>query len=814
MKHLARAIIAVLMAVLMAALLPAQVFADTPEYISEVKVGIGSYKELESDGYTILKNDKGNAIDLNTDAGGGTGSKGDKAVYLGYKTTNNRSDAITDLALMNMKGGYSVQEYEALMETQMKSQIIPFVESFLVTINEYRANYASDNESNQARAQYVHDLLNKLRDDDCGGEGLGDLLLNETKYEMGDEAYNALSDEEKKQHADILTIIAQASGQATLLMNNLLTRAADTDDDTWIDRFSGITYDDLLDVTPGKTATDKNKALAKLYDDDASDLINSWNDLKEELEEYDEAYAAAENDEAYDYEALEEKYEDFDLSTASTDEIVEALEDMSEERYETTETSKNLSTIAVHDYLESIEYNDGTLLDFFMQEQEDVEDDITVLYPLIASLSDGQKAGLEYISLKELILATIPESEQYEDIDTENADVVSIYAGVDRGIYEKGGVALTSDALREEAALQEEQENPGLSTLTKIMIGVSAFSAVAAVGSMIATGVIYAKTAETITTFTQSMEALKTSIAANQATLNQLGNMINSSKYLTGGQTIYEVNTAAQKIVSQFEPTINIPDNVAAATQEFMTVRNSIEQGQAAMSNLEQNYQAALAQRAMASKLMVGLTVAMVVITAITVYLTWKDMHDFYNVDFTPIPRYMVDEKDLIGYNKKGERIILKNQSAYYKAVESNMKSGDFKFDEIGNLADMNGCVGQQWLALYAAKNEAEEPILANSFKVVIGSNEIPANYETGIHMFGANTAFNLNDSHYDWNDDADSVYVYFQRDEAAASTAGTNFSGGTLALSAGGGLLLGAAVTALGMTASRKRKETAKQPA
>ena len=40
MKHLFRVITAVLMAVLVAALLPAQVFAEGPEYISEVKIGI------------------------------------------------------------------------------------------------------------------------------------------------------------------------------------------------------------------------------------------------------------------------------------------------------------------------------------------------------------------------------------------------------------------------------------------------------------------------------------------------------------------------------------------------------------------------------------------------------------------------------------------------------------------------------------------------------------------------------------------------------------------------------------------------------
>ena len=228
MKHISRAAIAVILAVLVMAIMPAQVFADSlPEYISEVKVYIGDYKDAEKEGFKILNGDNGNPIDLNQGAGGGLGSKGDKAVYLGYKTTTKASEAITDLALMNMKGGYSVAEYEALMETQMKSQIIPFVDSFLVTINEYRENYKNGTDENKQKAEYVYEALNKFIDDDTG-KGLGDLLLNETKYEMGDKAYNALSDEQKKEHADILTIIAQSNGKATLMMENLLVRAADT----------------------------------------------------------------------------------------------------------------------------------------------------------------------------------------------------------------------------------------------------------------------------------------------------------------------------------------------------------------------------------------------------------------------------------------------------------------------------------------------------------------------------------------------------------------------------------------------------------
>ena len=71
--------------------------------------------------------------------------------------------------------------------------------------------------------------------------------------------------------------------------------------------------------------------------------------------------------------------------------------------------------------------------------------------------------------------------------------------------------------------------------------------------------------------------------------------------------------------------------------------------------------------------------------------------------------------------------------------------------------------------------------------------------------MFGSDAAFNLNSSLYDWNDDAESVYVYFQTDDTVAPATGTTFTGGTLALTGGAGIALGAVVTALAMTLKRK---------
>ena len=159
MKKLLTIITSALLCMTMLVLSPAQVIASAEsngkKYISEVKVGMGessdeASKELLDEGYTILADDKGNYADLNEDAGAKSPLKGgpnQKIVYLGYKTTDDASDAITDLAVMNMNGGFSYQEYENLMKTQMDTQIKPFVDRFISTLSEYRENLKKPQDS-------------------------------------------------------------------------------------------------------------------------------------------------------------------------------------------------------------------------------------------------------------------------------------------------------------------------------------------------------------------------------------------------------------------------------------------------------------------------------------------------------------------------------------------------------------------------------------------------------------------------------------------------------------------------------------------
>ena len=693
---------------------------------------------------------------------------------------------------MNMNGGYDVQEYEALMDKYIRAQVIPFVENFLVTIDEYRENYYSKDAANKARARFVCNALNKFTDDDCGGAELGTLLLEDTKYEMGDAAYNALSTAEKNKHCDIVTLFAQADGQVLLSIYALLTRAADTSDDSWIDRFLGLTYDDILD-SYDLAYTDAAKQAARDYQDDAKTLLESWEEYRTFLLNADDNYAALEALEMPDTDAVESKINALDKNSTKEEVKLAAVELVEAELL--TEVSIDLlASVAAAEYLESIEYEDGTLYDFFTRPTAEVANDLESLYPMIAALSPGQRAGLEFLSINEFVSVSNREI-KYSIDDLKDVPVASVFEGVDRAIYEKGGVAMTWDAKRESTASTDVNlaERSKLSTKTIVCYAVTGATFLGMLGAAAGWGF----------RTHQINEAKQIS-----------GKIMESFERMGMGDSIRDR-------LLQNHPDLPLEeiDKMAAAETERVlngmsgaAVRYRMNYGEA------QNIIKRLSASTTAAKwLAVGFAAVTFIMAVYSAYSTWQDLKDFYKVDFTPIPHYMVDMVS-ITYEENGETFVRENHAAYYAAVKCNRTEDDGfggkRYEMMGDCADLNGDVGQQWLALYACKNYKEmQPILADSFKVVVGSTDLPATYDgRGIHMFGSSAAFNLNNKFYDWNQSAKSVFVYFKVDTSVtpeASTSGSLFGAGWVALIGVGCAGLGAAVTALAMKASAKKKKS-----
>ena len=815
MKKFAMILISLVLCITMAALAPAQVMAAANGsgtlYVSEVQVGMGETSdeaaaELLAEGFTILKDSDGEYADLNYEAGTKSGMKKgptQKIVYIGYKTTDDPSEAITDLAVMNMNGGYDVEEYEVLMNKYMDSQIKPFVDRFISTLEEYRENYNKPADSlNHKRADYYRQMLNILTDDDTGDQPLGDLLLNKTKYELGDDAYNALSDVEKKNHADILTLLTQGNGQAIMMIETLLARSADTADNSWMDRIKDFDLDALKEQikkdNPNLTTeADVTAELDKQYYDTAMKLVSKQAELIESLN--DETNDDVENELANKEDNTEaNKARLANLSENTTaEEAGDIAVDMLDAEADMVSGGEVLENIVITEYLGVTDFGDDTLLEFFQNDADGYSaESIREWYPIAASLSEGQIAALDFLSLKDLIAVAITDEEGYKDPGVDKLNKASVYQDVDRAIFEPGGVALTNAALRSKQNAKEDINNTDFS-LSGVGIALWVGTGISAVG-----------------------------LGATAIAAKVIGGSAPAASLTERVASLTEKIINAKKVMEA-----TVTDPFYLAHPEFVdtlqkSAQNNITRSGQALTKANKALDAAKADIAARSSFCKALAAGFAVVTAIlaglSIYVTVSEMLEYYEVTFKAIPKYIVDEADITEI-RNGEQVVVRNDTAYYKVVSCNRKEGSSDVEKtnyriLGTSNDLNGDVGKQWLSLYSVKYEEGRPILADSLKVVKGDPNLPSGYETGIHRFGESAAFNLTSKLYCYNDKPDGTYVYFKNadrtvkamtDGEASTTSGSLISFGSIAIGAGVGIIIGGGIVALIMNAKKKKKET-----
>ena len=142
--------------------------AESKEYIKEVRISTASDEStakqwLTDNGYKVLD------FNLNQKSNG-------EAVYMGYITTTNPDEAITDMAVMQMDGGYSFADYEAMLD-EKKEEISFLVDSIEMVIQKAYRNYHAYGVGYKA-AVLACEVLNSFVEDDSGKK-LGDLLFVE-----------------------------------------------------------------------------------------------------------------------------------------------------------------------------------------------------------------------------------------------------------------------------------------------------------------------------------------------------------------------------------------------------------------------------------------------------------------------------------------------------------------------------------------------------------------------------------------------------------------------------------------------------------
>ena len=714
---------------------------------------------------------------------------------LGIKRTNDPKEAITDMATMFMKGGYSFDDYEGLVK-EKKADIDEFINTFVPALEEYRANYnGKGSAGGKKRAQIAHDILNKFFDGDPNGEyavndtgkPLGDLLLNKTKTEIGDDAYNALSAEQKLNTADLQQIILESSGPAVLLIEQTLALATDTSEDSWMQRVDGLSGDELVEhiaefapEVAGQTLAPSAALtlLAAHFEDCSKILAAQWIDVHEEILWY-ENYCSENG-------LWQEEDEDDEAYAARVSAFIEELP------AESNDEAIRFSSIGIYyDRLFDISYPGewgDTLFEFFvpMDETADYSKKFTYFAPIAASLSEGQIAALEFISLPTLIRlgldsdsvveADCPKvSDAFKSSDGKELQSISIYSGINRAIFRKG-VALTSDTLM--------QKSMGKDPYEQIwdeggVVDIIAYTGIAlGVGSMVA-GVV-----ASVFSHTQLLKLCQ----SEELTLACLWELAEKPRY--------------QNTISRLQ-------NIGGI-----------------------------------GKWLMGIGGALMIIAAI---LKGVQIYEYYHRTFTQIPNLIVDEADIVSYttNDVGQevKIITFDQFVYYEVVKCNRQEigihtnaqdgvKDYKEWGCGDAADINADVGKQWLALYVNRSETKgSPILADTLLLRTGKEEIekakaagkstdkveleaakmPEGYSGCLHMFMEENPVMIDNEAYSYRSDNEGMYLYWKSD-TAAFTASSFGTGGTIAVSAIGGLIVGIA-GATAVLLPKKKKEQEPEP-
>ena len=376
----------------------------------------------------------------------------DDGVYLIYKTSTNVEDAITDLRVMDMYGGYSTTNYQQQLE-KTRSLYMQAIADLRVAVNEFKELYEAGDEM----AKLAYRQMNYYKDVKTVGGTETDML-------MGDFFLNLPTDEK------IVQVFMEGN---SFVIGNLVSLIAVG--------ISGASENTLSTRIAEKYAI-KDTLTDTEYYDAAAALATSFASIKAKLLRYD---------------AL---FEEYNLDD----------EEMTDEEFTfITEYA------VIADLLTTIEMGETTLAEFIRGEWEikDLYPIVAAFTPGQNALIEmGQlETVLKYNSPSKPISAlTETLNELEESLRGENGDlkVFDVYAGVDREIF-KGNFAMTSAAERQQALTGETWDlGSAASRSTGVAVGyiVSAVVDVAMVGTAIGIGVKQAMLKATFTAASKVLE--------------------------------------------------------------------------------------------------------------------------------------------------------------------------------------------------------------------------------------------------------------------------------------------------------------------
>ena len=719
------------------------------------------------------------------------------AAVMGIKRTDDKKDAVRDMAVMNMLGGYSVPQYNELLN-QKKTEINEFINTFRVVLEEYRTNYAGGgSEFGATRAKLAYDLLNTFYD----GNPKDPCADNDTGKKMGELLREKTLQEGNKKGGDLQQIILESSGSALLAIEVLLTLAADTGEESWLERASGLTGDEMAENLPkyvpeaaGQDLADSAvvQLLEEYFGDTAALLMDGWEEVHDEMAWFEQY--CGEHDL---WQGEEESDEDFAARIDAY--LAELYESEDEEVLTEADTFERTSCLYYGLYEIAYEGDWGeTLGDFFNPADTEWNYPAEEYFlPLAAALSDGQRAGLEFVSAETLILLGLNSEKAFNQIKSELKEIVGkdtefdVYTGVKREAF-RGSAAITNEALMEQnagrgMAFDDIWDNTGtvaISCYAGAIVGLVSVT----IGSWMA--------AAGVRPYTElEIANLQAEFAQAQARLDE---------YISGGGIAFD--------------------------ETHQALSNSVTRAQSRLTQAQQGGTLTTAT-GYTGRVFIGIGGVLLLGAAI---LKIVQLAKYYDRDMLPIPRMIVDESDIVTYltdddgnpildeNNQQKKNIDFNTYEYYTAVKCNRPDvgmlgdwndgvTDYKNHNCYDIADLNCDVGQEWLALYTVKSENKgNPILADTLSLVYGKGaHKPKNCTNSLHLFTYDNAVDLGDTAWAYNNKKGGVYFFWgeEKDTAPPLTAGS-FSRTQFALGCAGGLLIGVLGSWFMMKKKRRKEE------
>ncbi len=397
-------------------------------YISEVQVFEGdnlnaAVQSCEKAGFTPVKQNINHS---------NSGDLKENGIYIvGYKTTDDKSDSITGISLLQMNNGYQDYTYGDIAERAVeKLGNVPTELTY--AISEFEENYKNGSPAAKAAVQ----VLNCYYVEEPNKQKFGDYLVS------GDCTIDFV----KKLLSRSSTSVVSA------FCNALAGGVADYGVDNWAQRMCETKVREEIKTDENNKELDlKYKVLANELVSGLQSFASGFNDAQQRYEENNQKLAEVESDVKKD--------------TEISDETVEAMTTGGEIQSEDADACYLMAYSILNQY----EYDEETKLGDYIVSLGNATYDETAnlrkIYPLIDSLTDGQVASIRmngialaafYLENDEGLLEETTKQVDpiKEKIEKETkSDCISIWTGTDQTVYNQK-VAVTSDAYRKNTAGQ------------------------------------------------------------------------------------------------------------------------------------------------------------------------------------------------------------------------------------------------------------------------------------------------------------------------------------------------------------------------